>query len=298
MVLATAPTSWTEIDTYRQCPHKHQLHYKAGWRPPKTAFPLARGILWHEIMDCHYNGVQATGDVCDPGKGALGEIIELLNQHGAKNPKHPDYDLGMACLWMYYGYRRWSRLEDQGWKIIEVEVKFDVELPNGMQLTGRVDLVIEYKGHLWIVDHKATTYLPGDKETDLDDQTPIYIWAMRKLGYDVRGAWVGYTRAKQLATRELADKERFKRIPVFRPDYDLETTVAEAAASISAAYGRDNQHQRHTNPDTCKWKCPFTEACIGGRRAPHLEQEILLSLGFKQRGRQLAVVREPVDLTP
>lgn len=288
--------SWTEIDAYRQCPHKHGLHYFQGWRPPALGFHLRRGILWHDILDLHYHGIKETGDVRDPGTGAINQIIEVLNAHGAKDPDHPEHDIGSVCLWMYHGYKRWCPAEDAGFKIVASEIEFKVELPNGMVLTGRVDLIIEYKGHLWLIDHKATSYLPSNKEIDLDDQTPLYIWAMRQLGYEVRGAWLSFTRAKPLKTRVLQPVERFKRVPIYRTDYELDVVVKEAVASMEIAYGPTNQQQRHPNTDTCKWKCPFTDACIGGRRAEHLEAEILLGSGFHQIGRRKLTLVE--DIAP
>lgn len=296
--MTAAPVSWTEIETFRQCPHKHQLHYKEGWRPPKLGFHLRRGILWHEVLDLHYHGVKNTGDVRDPGTGALNQIIELFNAYGAKDPEHPEHDIGSVCLWMYHGYRRWAPAQDAGFRIVASEIEFSIELPNGMTLTGRVDLVIEYRGHLWLIDHKAVSTLPSGKEIDLDDQTPLYIWAMRQLGYEVRGAWLGYTRAKPLKTRTLQPGERFKRTMVYRTDYELEVVVEEAMASMEGAYSPLNRHQRHPNPDTCKWKCPFTDACIGGRRGEHLEREILLSSGFRQSGRRKTHLTVVEDTSP
>lgn len=286
-------TSWTEISTFRQCPHKHKLQYLDRWRTDKLSRPLAIGILWHDILDQHYQGVRATGDVRDPGKDALNAIVELLNSNGASDPHHPTHDIGNLCLWMYHGYRRWAAKADLPWKIIEVEREFEVQLPNSeFMLVGRIDLVIEYKRHLWVIDHKAVRNLPKGKELDLDDQTPLYIWAMRQCGYDVMAALLSHTRTERLKTREMADEERYSRDYMYRDDDEIDTVVAEAVASIEAAHSPEQRHPRHPNPSTCKWMCQFVEPCIGGRKAPHLEEQLLIGLGFRRAEPKLTVVRK------
>lgn len=266
-------TSWTEISTYRQCPHKHSLQYIDRWKTAKLSFPLETGILWHEIMDLHYRGLKETG------APYIEQIIELLNSRGAKDDSER---VGPICLWMYHAYRDWCRKEDARWEeIIEVETAFEVPLlDTGIMLTGRIDLVVKAWRHLWVVDHKAVKTLPSDRELDLDDQTPLYIWAMRQAGYDVRGAILSFSRYHQLK-RDMTPDERFRRESIYRADDELESVVRDAAATVAAARA-DERRERHPDTMMCKWRCPYVEACIGGRRAGHLEAAILRSQGFYQ----------------
>jgi len=283
-------TSWTEISTFRQCPHKHKLQYFDRWKAPKLNKPLSIGILWHEILDCHYSGVRNTGDVTDPGKGALLQIVELLNANDAKNPDGKAHEIGATCLRMYNGYREWAKQVDLGWTIREVEVEFEVQLPNSeIVLVGRIDLVIEFRGHLWVIDHKAVRNLPNGKELDLDDQTPLYIWAMRQFGYPVRGAILSHTRTQQLK-RPMAPEERYSRDWIYRTSEEINTVVREATASINMAYHPEQAHERHPDPQMCKWRCPYLEPCIGGRKEPHLEVELLKGLGFTRPQPKLQIV--------
>lgn len=279
-----ASTSWTEISTFRQCPHKHKLQYMDRWRSDKVSRPLGLGILWHEIMDFHYRGVK------DAGQPDTESIVEILNQHGAKDPEHPNHDLGATCLWMYHGYREWAKTFDFGWTIKEVEIEFRVPLPGtNIELVGRIDLVIEFQRHLWVVDHKAVRNLPSNKELDLDDQTPLYIWAMRQAGYDVRGAILSHTRTWQLK-RPMEPEERYQREMMFRTDEEIDTVVREATESIQAAYHPDQRSPRHPDPQSCRWRCPYLEPCIGGRKEDHLEVSLLKGLGFRQAQPRLQIV--------
>lgn len=270
-------TSWTEISTFRMCPHKHKLQYIDRWKAPKLSRPLTLGILWHTILEHHYGGIK------EHGVPHVDLIVELLNQFGARDPNHPHHEIGATALWMYHGYKRWADMWDREWRIREVEVEFRVPLPNSdIVLVGRVDLVIEYRRHMWVIDHKAVKNLPYGKELDLDDQTPLYIWGMRQAGYDCRGAILSHTRTHKLKTREMDDDERFSRDWIYRTDDELDMVVQEATASIEAAYDPNQRHPRHPDPQSCKWRCPYLEPCIGGRKAPHLEVELLNGLGFER----------------
>lgn len=273
-------TSWTEISTYRQCPHKHHLQYNDRWKAQSNSLPLDVGILWHEILDLHYRGIKEDGRPRTP------EIIALLEAHDAKDE---DAKVGPTVLWMYHAYREWCQKEDAKWaEIIEVETAFEVPLlDTGITLTGRIDLVVKAWRHLWVVDHKAVKNLPSDRELDLDDQTPLYIWAMRQAGYDVRGAILSFSRYQRLKRDMVAD-ERFRRESIYRADDELESVVRDAAATVVAAR-EDPRRERHPDTMMCKWRCSYVEACIGGRRAPHLEAGILRSQGFHQSSSSSAV---------
>lgn len=54
---------------------------------------------------------------------------------------------------------------------------------------GRIDMLIQdERGHYWIVDWKTAAAIRGDDEfLYLDDQIGSYVWALRRLGLDVKG---------------------------------------------------------------------------------------------------------------
>lgn len=282
-------TSWTAISTYRQCPHKYKLSYIDRWQPPSLSKPLRIGLLWHDLLDQHYNGMK---QYKIPN---IEQVIELLDINGARDPDHPEHDVGATCAWMYDGYRDWSMSLFPQWEIQEVEYEFRVPLlDTGVELVGRIDLLVRVGRHLWVVDHKAVKNLPTDKELDLDDQTPLYIWGMRQAGFEVRGAILSYSRYHKLV-RPMSTSERFHREMIYRTDDELETVVSEAAASIRAAHSPDQAFERHPDPQMCKWRCPFLEPCLGGRKAPHLERELLQHLKFTQKPPKLQLVPQEGD---
>jgi len=280
-------TSWTEINTRRQCPHKHKLHYIDGWRPAEIARPLAIGIMWHEVMELHYASLRASGR---NRKVDLEPIVEYFKLHGAKDPDHPEHEVAAVVLWMYDGYRK-KYGTDPVWEFIDVggiEEEFRVPIPGtDLTLIGRIDLVVRWNRRLlWVVDHKANKTLPYEKDLDLDDQMPLYIWGLRQH-YDlpIAGAMFNVAKTYQLK-REMTLEERFDRFPTYRTDHELEVVVQEAAETIRSAYGPHASYERHPDPQNCKWRCQFVEPCLGGRKADHLEEQLLRSHGFTQPGRE------------
>lgn len=276
-------TSWTEISTRRDCPHKHKLHYIDGWRPAKINYRLAIGILWHQIMDLHYTSLATNMRERRRREVDLEPILDAFKVAGAKDPDHPDHEIAATCLWMYDGYRKYYA-NDPDWEIIEVETEARVPIPGtDLTMVGRRDLIVRWKRrHLWVVDHKANRNLPRERDFDLDDQMPIYLWQLRQDGVNAVGAIFSSSRTEKLK-RPMTLEERFLRIPTFRTDAELETVVQEAADTIGSAYGPNATYERHPDPDRCGWKCQFIEACLAGRKAPHLEISMLRANGFTTR---------------
>jgi hypothetical protein len=272
-------TSWSEISTRRQCPHKHKLHYIDGWRTDRIARPLATGILWHTIMDLHYRSMAENIRTRGRREVDLEPILDLFKESGAKDPDHPGHEIASTCVWMYDGYRKhWAN--DPEWEIIEVETEARVLIPGtDLTMVGRRDLIVRWRRNLWVVDHKSGGNLPSDKELDLDDQLPIYLWQLRQDGVKAVGAIFNAARTNKLK-RAMTLEERFNRYFTYRTDAELDVIVEETADTIRSAYGPHATHERHPDPQTCSWKCQFVEACIAGRKAPHLEENMLRANGF------------------
>lgn len=299
--------SFSELDSFKQCPHKHQLAYKERWSKPKDESSAAgRGTIWHKLMDTHYTALQCDPS-CDPRPGVMQAVQEF--RRGGK-----DSDVMDLLVWMYEGYiEQWGF--DPDWEILRVEHKVVVPLkyPNGrtsrFDLKMIIDLIIRDRrtGRVWLVDHKSHAYLPKDKELDLDDQFGLYTWGLREIGHSVFGSIYNTARtqrnkgdkpeevaawdAKKAAGAKLTGKRpepqpldaRFDRHLMVRTDVELNTLAQEALATARTAYSSYNFGERHTNTDTCKWRCDFSEACLFGRKTgPARERTFLGDVGFRQ----------------
>lgn len=80
-------------------------------------------------------------------------------------------------------------------KVKHVEVPIELQFGD-VTLVLTLDLLVEWKGHLWIVDHKFLAKIPSHRQLEMDDQMTAYIWGARKAGYNVRGAIYNIIRKK------------------------------------------------------------------------------------------------------
>lgn len=72
-------------------------------------------------------------------------------------------------------------------KTLATEAPFNLELPDGNQIGGRMDAIIKYGGQTWVRDYKTTTkpinyFIP---RLDPNDQATRYVYGMsRMMGWD------------------------------------------------------------------------------------------------------------------
>lgn len=274
--------SWSEIDTYRQCPHKHDLTYRQRWTGRTTSPSLQKGTLWHKVMEGHYRSLmERPGDLITARSEAERWWIEW--------GREVDSEVAELVWWMYLGYiEMWGADED--WDIRGVEQKLEVPLMTAgtqksrFDLKMQIDLIVRVKSmgnKLFIVDHKSGADLPGRKNLDMADQFSFYIWGMRQLGHPVFGGMWNAARTRKLKTRESPLDERFARPLLARTDHELTTVAREAYATARKAYAAGAIAERHPDADTCSWKCGFLEACLLGRKTDdRREREFLLDSGF------------------
>ena len=278
--------SWSEIDTYRQCPHKHDLTYKQRWVGKTTAPALMRGSLLHKVLEGHYRSLmERPGDLISARHQAEKWWLEWSTEWGGENNEEAD-----LVWWMYQGYVDHYGA-DEDWDIRGVEQKLEVPLltksgqKSRFTLKMQIDLIVRVRSmgnKLFIVDHKTGAELPKRKNLDMADQFSFYIWGMRQLGHPVFGAMWNAVRSKRLVRPMTAD-ERFARPLLSRTDHELSTIATEAYATARKAYAAGAIAECHPDADRCSGACGFSEACLLGRKtSSQREREFLLDVGYIQ----------------
>lgn len=73
----------------------------------------------------------------------------------------------------------------EGFRVLKSELQFDIPLPSGESLIGRIDKIIDWDGAIYVMDHKTTSRLGYEffYKIKPNMQFDGYIWAARKLGY-------------------------------------------------------------------------------------------------------------------
>lgn len=291
--------SYSELDAFRQCNHKHLLGYKERWTAPSTSPALAKGTLWHLVLEDHYKLLMAWQRAGRPRAididGALMPVelalMQRMNFHvfdEGGNYAHPEY--GPLIEWMYQGYIEKYGL-DSKWQILAVEHGPVVPLPTErgtrsmFRLKLKIDLVVKDLSmthpKIWIVDHKSGKDLPTEKMLDIDDQFGLYTWAMRQLGKPVFGSIHNAARTQRNKS-PMALEDRMMRTMLSRTDRELDRIAIEAYQTAREAYGPLNKGQRAPDSDRCRWRCDFTEPCLHGRKGLD-EKQFLIDLGFTQQ---------------
>lgn len=281
----TRIVSFSELDTFRQCPHKHEKAYKERWVGLERSPALAKGSLWHLVMEEHYKAM-LDGNTARSLETAHVRVLKLLCDQATQVADPAIIDL---IAWMYDGYvEKWGW--DPEWKILGVEHSAEVWLPtaaggrSGFKLKMKMDLLIQdLKRRIWLNDHKSCSRLPSNKDLDLDDQFGLYTWGMAKLGHPVFGQIHNAARTQRNKGAMLLE-ERFSRTQMVRTSAELECIAVEAWRTAKRAYQiKPGCAERATDPDRCGWRCNFTEACLWGRKAgPKEENRFLIDTGFTQ----------------
>ncbi len=300
--------SYSELDTFRQCPLKHYLAYKERWTKPKEeGSALFRGTLWHMVMEDHYRVLMAAWDEGRINSATDDHDPVLLEECAVRARRHLFGDDGEYVSedaelidWMYAGHVEFYGI-DKEWRPVAVEYAFQIPLkdPNGRnsryQLKGKLDLVLRHNltGLLWVLDHKSGANLPNQMDLEIDDQFGLYTWAMRQLGFEIVGSIHSAARTK----RNLADfpgytgksapqslHDRFRRTLLNRSHEETSRVALDAWAAARNAYPpKSKELPLYSSPDPrqCGWKCDFKEIHLQTRQG--VDQVYALeSAGFVQ----------------
>lgn len=247
-------TSWSEIDTARQCLMKHHLHYKERYREKGESPALVTGNRWHSLMQELYT----TGEAMAPV-----DMLKEWRKEGQSN------ELIDQLTWMLHGYYQQWGTGDPLWqkKAVLIEERFEVELPDigfgELTLVFVLDLLVELMGRLWLVDHKSGKYAANGRDLEMADQWTLYVWALRQKGIEVFGSVHNYARTDKLV-RDMTLKERFARTPIHRTPLEVESVARESTVLAWLAKGENGAPRSPS--DACFRRCGFFDVCVSDRR--------------------------------
>ncbi len=292
--------SYSELDTYRQCPLKHMLGYGMRWtRPVKPGSALDKGKIYHAVMEEHYRvikGYQDTHNHKNPKEGSTEETLLLEACERAVMPLLWDATRGdwfsethELIHWMYQGHvKNYGTMPD--WRIMAVEHQIVTPLRDERgrrtryHLKAKLDLVVRIRSTrgLWVVDHKSGGNLPTDMELDIDDQFGLYTWAMREMGKPVLGSLHAANRTQRNKSPMTFD-QRMSLSYLNRDEVELTNIALDAyrvAWNAHPPKGAGPKPYSSPDPRTCGWKCDFKEAHLMMRRGRKVA-EVMPEFGFK-----------------
>lgn len=259
-----------------QCPFKHYLAYGERFsKPVAVDSTLGKGTAWHEVLQVYYEAIKA-------GKSAeLAYILAIQHINTMASELQP------LLKWMFDGYITAYPKDALFFEILGVEETVIAPLldENGNEtrfnLKTKIDLIVRDKRNdlLSIVDHKSTSAC-ADKAFEFEEQFGLYELAVSRTKFRVfntihNAALTKMNKGDLLKPgdegyksnmKETPLDSRFKRTPMKRTPEELQAIEREAVYTLEQMYSENNRRERHPDSDRCRWRCPFTEACLLGRR--------------------------------
>jgi hypothetical protein len=171
----------TDLVYFSDCRRQWWLGRKYSPKRPQYHFWV--GELVHKGMETYHK----SGFKVDPALASMQRFIKKsLEDLSRKFPEtwqqeYPEMqdlgDLGLGIMQNYSVYDEGDKLDG---KIISVEERVQVPLPEGITLSGKIDLLIERKDGLWVVDHKTAGSAYSLKGLDVDEQLTGYAYIVYK----------------------------------------------------------------------------------------------------------------------
>lgn len=288
--------SYSELDTFRQCPLKHAILYGQRWtKPAKPDSALAKGSLFHLVMETHYRVIK---DVQDKNGGKIPATKVKTTLTRARQAVAPllrntqtgeQTDVQVLIEWMYQGYVEKYGI-DEDWRILGVEHQIITPLPDERgrasryHLKAKMDLVVQVRSLMVnvVVDHKSGANLPSQMDLEIDDQFGLYTWAMRQVKRKVAMSLHSASRTQRNKSFMPLDT-RFSRTYLNRSEAELNNLALDAYRVAYAAHPpKSQQRPPYSSPDPrqCGWKCDLKEPHLLMRQGRPMQQ-VLVEYGYK-----------------
>lgn len=201
----------SKIKSYRRCQRQYAFRYESHPKlelvPNAPSLPLRKGSWLHELQEAYHQAWAGKGKGWRARQEELADAFSnLFDEERAQYG-----DLPAECERLFTSYLRYARAKGDRERYTvatlrgrsDPAIEFVIEVPlneYGVKgaFKGRVDLLVEDHeyGGLWIWDSKWVRSLPHPDERMMSPQSLMYVWALRKMGYDIRGFVFNYGRTK------------------------------------------------------------------------------------------------------
>jgi hypothetical protein len=164
-------TYWKRV---RRCPREHALYEGGLRRVNPFTDAIVIGLICHLALEHYYLALKA-GRFVEAERDAWWAIAPFSSESGYEEV----YETVERMLARYFELYRET---DVLWKIVAVEETVSYMDPE-LELSARLDLLIEKEGLLWIVEHKTHKFITEDLLSgyQMDLQIPAYCWLLRNV---------------------------------------------------------------------------------------------------------------------
>lgn len=271
----TLTVSWSEVQTWRQCPMKHYLSYRQ--RQPRTPDSRAQSVgkIWHAMQQSWYQGRK---DGTPFEQVIAGIPADFL---GWQPESETDTDILSTLMWMWDGFLiNGDPFPD--WEVVEIEREHLIPLPPipgqpahvDIVLKAIIDLVLRKQTRYRVVDHKSQNKVTDadtmSRDMDMDDQLSTYLAAIgMKYGvqaHKMSACW-NYAVTTDLKRTPRLPADRYWQADSARTQLELACAMREFSESVLDAYARPLAIEPPRAPDkeNCRWRCDHRSRCFYAR---------------------------------
>lgn len=263
---------YTMMSDYQLCQRRYRFRHVEGLVSDHRQYAVEFGGAIHKALDSWYKDKD------------VNKAIEIFKADYEENPNEEPKRTHAMGEWILKNYN--EQYKDQPFKVLATEHEFTHKLPNGNNLIGRIDKVVEWSGTIWIVDHKTTSQLGPQffKQFDPTLQITGYVWAAKQEGFNCTG---GLVDAILVAKGLLKSSTRGRLTPLSRgdvyvSDWKLDEwldTVTKIQTDIKLSENND-RWVPNFNQCTYYGECPYRRICKEEPEIRGRVKEMDYSIGF------------------
>jgi hypothetical protein len=268
--------------------------YIHNLEPITKPIAMQLGTIMHEAFDKYYGGM--------PEQDIEDFIVESFDPLLAEADPYRQEDLTVAkftamAAWNYFP-KEWR----DEFQEIQSEVKFKVPLTNDIDFCGIIDGLVKKDGQWFIRELKTTglSFPQFERNANLSPQVTGYVYAMRKMGIDVKGIMYDFIKKPLLRkgvndtvdtysariVKDYASRPPyyFKRHFTYRTDQDIKLYEKDMMELAEDVNDKLKTKKFYRNPNNClnyNTECPYKKVCFDEQPDP-----LTLKLYFKVRERK------------
>lgn len=278
---------------WKACRRKFFYNYLARLSPRKLTIPYFVGSHFHRGMQALYS--KKNPDEFIPG------LIAAMDDEARKavflTPEEEEKLMFQSAIvaGMLRGYADYYSKDHKKFKVLHAEQEFEIPITPALSYVGAIDLIVEYEGGVWIVEHKTAGRLDKNyiDRLALDTQITGYtIGARIMLKRPIAGVIYNVAKKPQIRQRKGETPPEFaQRIEddyLARPEFyfyreeilrdtrattEYKAEIAELAADMQEKIkvveddGPEKalpHFYRNTDHCTARGPCPYLAICTKG----------------------------------
>ena len=240
----------SKVKTWRRCHYAYHLKYVEKLRPKVKSRPLTFGELAHKMIES-YAEDEDPFDILrqlDPKQLRLFEV-----ERESYGNLIEDLRCIMSEYFIYWGE---DSLEYIRFNKRSAEHEFEVDLEDGLRITGKIDAYARTPNKLkWLVEHKTFAHMPNEDQFWRNTQSIIYTRITDMLGWpSIEGTLWDYIRSRppafpQILKNGTVSKRGIDTLPTrLREFEEREKLKVDGETMASATKNRSRYFQRVFTP--------------------------------------------------